>query len=113
MILIQLNLPPHLSQAPLPQAEQETLCTEPNPAALMPPPVLRTACQIQGHAGDVQCAECWARSLDSAAWRCRERQLLHLFPLWEAQFVSTLEKGINHGPTGYKNKAEPVPAWAE
>lgn len=112
MILIQLNLPPHLSQAPLPQAEQETLCTEPNSAALMPPPVLRTACQIQKHPGDFS-----VLSAGPGAWTVlpggAERQLLHLFPLWEAQFVSTLEKGINHGPTGYKNKAEPIPAWAE
>lgn len=84
-ILIHPNLPPHLSQAPLPQAEQETFCTKPNSAALMPPPVLGTAVRSR----DMQ--EIFnVLSAGPGAWSVlpggAERQLLHLFPLWEAHF---------------------------
>lgn len=106
--LIHLNLPPHLSQAPLPQAEQETFCTKPNSAALMPPPVLGTACQIQGHAGDVQCAECWARSLESTV------QGSSCTPSHCGKHSLGIHVGERHQSWSHrlqKHKAEPVPAW--
>lgn len=48
---------------------------------------------------------CWVlgQEFGECCLEVQKRQLLHLFPLWEAVWAPTLEKGINHGPTGYKN----------
>lgn len=109
-LLIHPNLPAHLSQAPLPQAEQETFCTKPNPAALMPPPVLGTAARSRDmqEMFSVLSAGPGAGSLPGGA----ERQLLHLFPLWEPNLgIHVGERHHSWSHRLQKHKAEPVPAW--